>query len=361
MKGKEFVIMPENNYYTQRDILNLEKIGEIKKQMPVWFSAFLRSIETTTSTTTRLNYCYDTRLFFNYLIDNDPRFGGIKITLIPAEMLGELSLTDLEIYVEYLGYYVKDDETIVMNAEKGKARKIASLKTLYKYLQKKKMIQANPSMLLSMPKIHDKPIIRLDESEIADFLHIIETGEGLSERQKKLHFRFKKRDMAIAVLFLTTGIRVSELVGLDIKSFNFNSRSFAVTRKGGNATVLYFNEEAERVLLDYLEERKIQQTDDKDMPMFLSAQQKRLNVKSVENIIQKYAKVVTPNKHITPHKLRSTYGTMLYDETGDIYLVADVLGHKDINTTQKHYAAQSERNRKAAASVIRLQTKTNNN
>ena len=144
MKGKEFVIMPENNYYTQRDILNLEKIGEIKKQMPVWFSAFLRSIETTTSTTTRLNYCYDTRLFFNYLIDNDPRFGGIKITLIPAEMLGELSLTDLEIYVEYLGYYVKDDETIVMNAEKGKARKIASLKTLYKYLQKKEMIQANP-------------------------------------------------------------------------------------------------------------------------------------------------------------------------------------------------------------------------
>ena len=95
--------------------------------------------------------------------------------------------------------------------------------------------------------------------------------------------------------------------------------------------------------------------------MFLSAQQKRLNVKSVENIIQKYAKVVTPNKHITPHKLRSTYGTMLYDETGDIYLVADVLGHKDINTTQKHYAAQSERNRKAAASVIRLQTKTNKN
>jgi len=77
-----------------------------------------------------------------------------------------------------------------------------------------------------------------------------------------------------------------------------------------------------------------------------------MGVKAVENLVKKYTKEVTSTKHITPHKLRSTYGTALYKETGDIYLVADVLGHKDVNTTKRHYAAlDDERRRKAAAAV----------
>ena len=72
------------------------------------------------------------------------------------------------------------------------------------------------------------------------------------------------------------------------------------------------------------------------------------------NMVKKYARQVTPNKKITPHKLRSTYGTNLYKETGDIYLVADVLGHKDVNTTRKHYAAIDEDRRRQAATVVKL-------
>ena len=88
--------------------------------------------------------------------------------------------------------------------------------------------------------------------------------------------------------------------------------------------------------------------------LFLSMQKRRIGVRAVENLVKKYAKLVTNLKNITPHKLRSTYGTSLYRETGDIYLVADVLGHKDVNTTKKHYAAIEEDERRSAAKYVHL-------
>ena len=91
-----------------------------------------------------------------------------------------------------------------------------------------------------------------------------------------------------------------------------------------------------------------------EQALFLSTQRKRMGVQAVENMVKKYARQVTPNKKITPHKLRSTYGTSLYKETGDIYLVADVLGHKDVNTTKKHYAAIDDNRRRKAASAVKL-------
>lgn len=91
--------------------------------------------------------------------------------------------------------------------------------------------------------------------------------------------------------------------------------------------------------------------------LFLSLQKKRMNVRSVENLVKKYARIVTPLKKITPHKLRSTYGTNLYRETGDIYLVADVLGHSDVNTTKKHYAALEDERRRSARNAVKLREK----
>ena len=83
-------------------------------------------------------------------------------------------------------------------------------------------------------------------------------------------------------------------------------------------------------------------------------QYRRITVRAVENLVKKYAKIVSPLKKITPHKLRSTYGTNLYRETGDIYLVADVLGHSDVNTTKKHYAALEDERRRSARNKVRL-------
>ena len=120
--------------------------------------------------------------------------------------------------------------------------------------------------------------------------------------------------------------------------------------------VVYFGEEVENALKTYLytTRKSTVPLSGHENAFFLSTQRKRMGVQAVENMVKKYAREVTPNKKITPHKLRSTYGTALYKETGDIYLVADVLGHKDVNTTKKHYAAIDENRRRRAAGAVKL-------
>ena len=163
-------------------------------------------------------------------------------------------------------------------------------------------------------------------------------------------------------LMLGTGIRVSECVGLDIDDIDFKNNGIKIHRKGGAEVVVYFGDEVADALLDYLEEREtIEAVEGHGNALFLSMQKKRIQVRSVENLVKKYSRLVTTVKNITPHKLRSTYGTTLYQETGDIYLVADVLGHKDVNTTRRHYAAQADERRRMAGRVVQLREKPEEN
>ena len=136
---------------------------------------------------------------------------------------------------------------------------------------------------------------------------------------------------------------------------DFENDRIKVTRKGGNEAFVFFSDEAEAYLKDYLKERtKVVTKEGHENALFLSSQNRRISVRAMENLVKKYAQITTPLKHITPHKLRSTYGTELYQETGDIYLVADVLGHKDVNTTKKHYAAMDEQKKRAARNIVTL-------
>ena len=149
-------------------------------------------------------------------------------------------------------------------------------------------------------------------------------------------------------------MRVSECVGLNVDDIDFKTNGLKITRKGGNQVVLYFSDEVKVALADYIEERQENPYLKEEPALFVSLQNKRITPRAVQNLVKKYASIVTPLKHITPHKLRSTYGTALYRETGDIYIVADVLGHKDVNTTKKHYAAITEDIRKKAADKVKL-------
>lgn len=156
-------------------------------------------------------------------------------------------------------------------------------------------------------------------------------------------------------LLLGTGIRVSECIGLNLNDVDFNVDGIRIHRKGGKEVIIYFGDEVEQALRAYLEERKkMIPAPGNEEALFLSMQKKRMNVRSVENLVKKYSRIVTPLKKITPHKLRSTYGTNLYRETGDIYLVADVLGHADVNTTKKHYAALEDERRRSARNKVKL-------
>ena len=155
-------------------------------------------------------------------------------------------------------------------------------------------------------------------------------------------------------LFLGTGIRVSELVGLNVEDFDFSQNAFKVTRKGGNQTILYYPNEVKYALEEWLTIRETLPIDKEEKALFLSLQNRRICTRAVENIVKKFASESTPLKKITPHKLRSTFGTNLYRETNDIYIVADVLGHKDVNTTKKHYAAISDDLRRNVAKKVKI-------
>ena len=230
---------------------------------------------------------------------------------------------------------------------------------MFDYFFKKELLTKNVAMQVDMPKIHEKAIIHLEPDEVAIFLDSLETYEKeLTGKKKDFFLKTKVRDIAIVTLFLGTGIRVSECVGLDLNDVNFRENSIRIIRKGGNEAVLYFGDEVDKALSDYIEGPRAaiaaQALPGEENALFFSLQKKRISVHAVENLVEKYAREFVPQKKITPHKLRSTFGTSLYQETEDIYLVADVLGHSDVGTTRKHYAAIKDQNRRKAARTIKL-------
>lgn len=334
---------------TEINVQKTEKLRSVLATLPPFCLDFFRGIEPRTSLLTRINYAYDLRLFFSF-VENEL---GKDATHFTAKDLQDISMNDFERYLEFLTLYYKDD-TVVENGEKGLARKLSSIRSLYKYYYKKGLIDVNVTEKLETPKIHEKPIVRLNDGEAQLLLSIIETGAGLSPTQQKFHEKTKIRDLAIFTLFLTTGIRISELCALDVSDFDFSNNAFKVLRKGGNEVLLYFGDETKTALERYIEQRKGAAIFSQDSPMFLSLQNTRMSVRALQELVKKYARLAVPLKNISPHKLRSTYGTMLYEETGDIYLVADVLGHKDVNTTRKHYAAIDETRRKSASGLVKF-------
>ena len=344
----------ENNYFKSRDEENILKIRELRKELPPFCNEYFIGIQAYTTPLTRLGYARDLKIFFQFLTDETPDFAGIEIKNFSLNDLDKVTSTHLELFMEYLNFYIYNGKK-ERNGEKAKCRKLSSVRSLLKYFFKKDKISSNVASKVDTPKVHDKEIIRLEIDEVVKLLNLSEDGTNLTQMQKGFHKHTKARDYAMLSLFLGTGIRISECVGLNIEDIDFSQNAFRITRKGGNRVVLYFNDEVAEALKTYIIERnKIKDLPADEHALFLSLQNKRITVRAVQKLVKKYSELVTPLKHITPHKLRSTFGTNLYRETNDIYIVADVLGHKDVNTTRKHYAAISEDIRRSAAGKVKL-------
>lgn len=342
-------------YHEQTDIDNTLKLREVLKTLPPFCRDYFRAVEATTTTKTRISYAYDIRIFFQFLLDENPAFKDYTMQDFSVDVLDQVQALDIEEYQEYLKVYNNGGKTET-NGERGLKRKISALRSFYAYYYKREMIHTNPTVLVDVPKIHQKSIIRLDTDEVAVLLDYIEhCGDHLTGQKRVFYEKTKERDLALVTLLLGTGIRVSECVGLDVEDIDFKNNGIKVTRKGGNEMIVYFGEEVEKALKKYLVVREgITPLAGHEHALFYSSQRRRIGIQAVENLVKKYAREVTTTKKITPHKLRSTYGTALYQETGDIYLVADVLGHKDVNTTKKHYAALDDARRRQAATAVRL-------
>lgn len=355
--------MKRTTYHRLNTQRAIERQKQLQLELPSLCSDYFRSISQTTSALTRQAYAFDLRLFFNYLCEEESDFSSAEPRLMNGEHMKRITARHIEGFQEYLQYYVKTDGQsdhqpgrTFQNNELGIMRKLSSIRSFLDYLFKNEIIPANVATLVSMPKRHSKPILYMEQDEVERMMEAILYGEGFAEQQKTYLKNTRKRDIAILMMFLGTGIRVSELVGLDIDHIDISNQSFMVTRKGGNQTILYFPKKVSLHLSEYMTEReKIETLPGHEHALFLSLQRRRITQRAVENLVKKYALIGAPlKKKLSPHKLRSTFGTNLYQETGDIYLVADTLGHADVNTTRKHYAAMSDAKRREAAKRIPL-------
>ncbi len=344
------------SYRDDEDKRALLLLRDVKKELPKFTEEFFIA-KNELAAKTRLGYARDLKVFFSFLYDEVDEFQGKNAKTFTLKDLEKVKALHIRQFLVYLDFYVNEDGTKELtNHKEAKSRKLAAIRGLFKYFYREEKISANPAEIVETPsKKKEKAIIRLEPDETARLLDFVESGQGLTKRQQQYHTHNVKRDVAIMTVFLGCGLRVSECVGIDIKDIDFNINGIKVNRKGNKTMVIYFGNEVEKALKEYLEVRKdIEPLEGSEDALFLSMQKKRIGVRAVQQLVKKYKEQVVPLKKISPHKLRSTYGTTLYQETNDIYLVAAVLGHNDVNTTKKYYADMSDEYRRKAANAVKL-------
>ena len=349
----------DSTYYKDKKKKQTLKFRELMAQLPGCAKDFLYDPQMTSQTSTLVSYAYDLLTFFRYLQYSNPTFATKSITSFTIEDLAKLTSEDISEYQRYLE--LNEDGEKHENGKKAIARKMAPLRGMFLYHLEHEHIERNPMILVKLPRIKkDKNIIRMNESEVADVLNTVEFGNAqMSKHQLAFRERTRERDLAIMTLMLGTGIRVSECAGLDLSDVDLRANTITIVRKGGGQDVLYFGEEIHDALQTYIEGERNRTLPEsgEETALFLSLHKRRISVDAIELLVKKYAKMAVPNKKITPHKLRSTYGTALYRETGDIRLVADVLGHENVNTTIDYYAAIEDEHKRQAANAVSLRNK----
>lgn len=346
--------MAQRTYNDEKDRVNMEKTKNVLAELPIYVSDYFTSRKSNTTTETRLSYAYDMRNYFRYLISEQ------KFPSSPADAknitisdLTTLKARDIERYMEYLQ---TDSEN--MNHKSGVARKYATLSSFFNYLYRNDLIPENPcAKVLKVRPDKDTRIIRLAPDEIVKYLNAIEFGcDGLTKRQAAYLKNTRTRDLAIATLFLGTGIRVSELVGINLSDVYLDKCQISIFGKGNKYRMVALGDETIDALKKYMKERESITPADKlsEDALFLSSQRRRMCVQAVEDMVSKYATAIGLQNKIFPHRLRKTFGTGLYNETGDIFLVAKALGHDNVNTTKTHYVAQDEENLLEARNKVKL-------
>lgn len=332
--------MAEYNYAKQKQKKYIDDTITMLEQMPPFVDYYFKANSLTLSASSQHSYMYDIYNFLKWWHSNLPELRDTKLCKMTIENIACVSPADILDYISAM----RNDSDVFLS-ESTLARRCAALNSLFDYLKQYGFIESNPMSDVKRPKVKkDKRIIKLDDDEVERFFSSILYGTGFTEHQRKYLENTKQRDYAIATLLLTSGIRVSEMVGLNINDISFQNYRIQITRKGGKRQYIPLSDNTLHVLQDYLQVRN---TVHPALPqdasaLFLSTQNTRMTTAAVQNMIKKFAKAAGIDKPITPHKLRKTYGTNLYNKTRDIYLVANALGHDSVTTTTKHYVASDD-------------------
>lgn len=301
------------------------------------------------SKNTQYAYTNELRLFFHFLCNSIPAFPsspeGISLLLMET-----IRHRDIEAYLSWAS--IKRN-----NGVRALARKQAAIKSLYRYLLREDMISKDVTIKLDPINVNQKLPKALEPNQIADLTDVLEKGTGLTKKQLKYHTYIEKRDYAIALTLIGTGLRLSELCDLNLQTTNLTKSCFEVIRKGNRETIVYFNTEINEALTNYLQDERPRYAQSNSEALFLSMQGKRISPRAVQNLITKYMAILKTMGHNTDgfsaHKMRSTFATLLLRETDNLAIVQDALGHSDPRTT-RIYAKVLDEQLKRAADLIKF-------
>ncbi len=329
------------------------KLDAILKELPDFCRTYFIGRENRLSEVTAVSYAYNLQMFFAYLHENNSYFGSREIRTYRLDDLEKLDSGDIEEFLHWMRYHTGKDGRECHNSEMTIQHYISAISALYKYFVKRNLLPRNPVDAIDRAKRVKKKVIRLEGDEKSDFRKVVDSGEGLTGRQAVFHEKNRERDMAIYEVFLTTGMRISELVGINLTDVDLKAHTIGITRKGSNFQLIYISDRCTELLSQYLAVRGKYRPDRDEPALFLSNRGKRISVRSVELMTKKYVSVALPQKtdRITPHKLRSTYATDMLRRTGDLELVSELLGHSNIATTQI-YARYDDRKHEDMRNVI---------
>lgn len=330
-----------------------EKLKELKEQLPEYTHHYLNDMIIDYQINTLVAYGRDLITFFEFIQENNPLYKDYSIKDIPLSALESMTYQDITEYRNYLasnyGKYVHSNQASSIE------RRMAPLRGFFADAFNNKVISNNPTAIQNThrKKRKDrKEIVYLESDEVSKMLYTVDNSLVSSTKQQKFCQKTHLRDKAILTLLLNTGIRISECVGLDTSDVNFDENSIHIVRKGGFESTVYFNDNTHNALLDYIQnERPKYLPETNEKALFLSSKKQRMAIRSIQEMVKKFSKEAVPNKNISPHKMRSTYGTALYEQTGDIRLVADVLGHQDVTTTARHYASMKKKHMQKAGKI----------
>ena len=340
---------PDNVIKKENDIF-LE-CEEIENQLPKFLRGFFIYLKGNVLPATRLAYLHDIRFFFQYLIDETDLTEADTTDKIKLSDLENVKAVDVNIFIDYCRKYkVRSGDTtyIYENSNKSLARKKSSVSVMFKQLYRDELLSKNITDgfdPIKVPKPGEREIKALQDDEVMIMLDAVTTGAGLTAHERAYWEKTKKRDKAILILFLTYGLRLSELQQPNISSFNFNRGEFKIYRKRGKESIMPLNNSATEVVHDYIDNER---ADDKTLDdenrdaLFLSLQGRRMTERQIRELVKKYTSIALKTSRkagYSPHKLRATAATSLIGRGNSIFDVAALLDHEQVTTTQL-YARQ---------------------
>lgn len=337
------------------------KLRSYLSELPDFVFRFIDYYYDGESINTQLAFALDIRVFLHFLTETK-RFCYTSYEQFKDTDMNKITTDDLLEYKSYLKQYTltytnADGEIYTRthrNSSFGINRKLSSIRSLFSYLYKTDKISQNVTLKVDMNKLVQKIKKPLTIQETMRLMDVILNGENyFSGRLLTEYLHRKPRDIALYLTYLGTGVRVSELVNLDVSDVDFETSSFTVTRKGGNEDEIFMPIQVENELLSYLEWRKGKHYD--TPALFVSRNGERLTISSVEHNLKTYCLTagVTNKDKTRPHALRRTFACTLLEEGVDIKMVAELMGHKNIEVTHKFYAQYSS---KAKKDVMRNRT-----